>query len=213
MHARHLSEASPSWKGYTAEQRSTLRALLQKKGIEPAPDKGRPRGKPDSRGAQSGRGDGETSAAGEVVIRDEAAYREQKKTFDRKYREYKQLDAELGGMTATFEALEGKYNGAPAEQQLRIAHELLRTYEEVRRPSADLVSPTASLPPCQTSTRTHSRAHVRTHLLHVSLSLHTHGSSPRMLRCISAQKKSELETKSRTYRRLHLELQSIKQEA
>lgn len=148
LHTRYLSEASPSWKGYTAEQRSTLRALLLRQGIEPAA------GKSDSRGAQSGRGDGEASAAGEVVIRDEAAYREQKKAFERKYREYKQLDTELAEITKTFEALEDRYSGAPAEQQNRVAMELIRTYDE---------------------------------------------------------KKREMEAKTRTYRLLHLELQSIKQ--
>jgi len=148
LHTHHLSEANPSWKGYTAEQKSTLRALLSRHGIEPAT------GKSDSRGsAQGGRGDGEALAAGEIVIRHEAAYREQKKAFDRKYREYKQLDSELSSMTDTFEALEDRYSGAPTDQQNRAAMELIATYDE---------------------------------------------------------KRQELEAKTRTYRLLHLELQSIK---
>jgi len=147
LHTQHLSEACPSWRGYTAEQRSTLRATLASKGIEPAT------GKSEGRGAQSGRADGEGSAAGEVVIRNEAAYREQKKAFDRKYREYKQLDTELAEISTSFEALEEKYSGAPTDQQNRVAVELISTYEA---------------------------------------------------------RKHELEAKTRTYRQLHLELQSIK---
>ena len=69
----HYAEASPAWRGYTAEQRSTLRALLASRGIEPAP------GKAEGRGAQSSRADGEASAAGEIVISNEKAYREQKR--------------------------------------------------------------------------------------------------------------------------------------
>ena len=49
----------------------------------------------------------------------------------------------------TFEALEDKYNGAPTDQQNRIAEELMRTYEEVR--------PLALPPPL------HRRARVRAH--------------------------------------------------
>ena len=73
LHDCHYAEASPAWRGYTAEQRSTLRALLASRGIEPAP------GKAEGRGAQSSRGDGEASAAGEIVISNEKAYREQKR--------------------------------------------------------------------------------------------------------------------------------------
>ena len=75
-------------------------------------------------------------------------------TFERKHREYKQLDVELTEISQTFEALEDKYNGAPTDQQNRIAEELMRTYEEVR--------PLALPPPL------HLRA---------SLSQHTHGST------------------------------------
>jgi len=147
LHDCHYAEARPAWRGYTAEQRSTLRALLASRGIEPAP------GKAESRGAQSSRAEGEASAAGEIVISSEKAYREQKSAFDRKYREYKQLDGELAEISQTFEALEDKYSGAPTDQQNRIAEELIRTYEE---------------------------------------------------------KRADFEVKTRTYRRLHLELQSIK---
>ena len=66
------------------------------------------------------------------MIRHEAAYREQKKAFDRKYREYKQLDSELSNITDTFEALEDRYAGAPTDQQNRAAMELIATYGEVR---------------------------------------------------------------------------------
>ena len=73
LHDVHYVEESPAWRGYTAVQRSTLRALLASRGIEPAP------GKAEGRGAQSSRGDGEAPAAGEIVISNEKAYREQKR--------------------------------------------------------------------------------------------------------------------------------------
>ena len=124
MLPRHLPEVSPMWKGYNAEQRSTLRALLATKGIEPAADKGRPGGRGDALRAGS---------EGEVVITiaDEDAYRAQKKIFGKKFREYKQLDDELASLTATFEALEEKYSRASAEQQPKVAFELLKMYEQV----------------------------------------------------------------------------------
>lgn len=167
-----------------------------RQGIEPAA------GKSDSRGAQSGRGDGEASAAGEVVIRDEAAYREQKKAFERKYREYKQLDTELAEITKTFEALEDRYSGAPAEQQNRVAMELIRTYDEVR--------PLAQPPPLHRRRPANPPPHAQHAHARASLFCHTHGSHE-WLRYVSAQKKREMEAKTRTYRLLHLELQSIKQ--
>ena len=205
LHTHHLSEANPSWKGYTAEQKSTLRALLSRHGIEPAT------GKSDSRGsAQGGRGDGEALAAGEIVIRHEAAYREQKKAFDRKYREYKQLDSELSSMTDTFEALEDRYSGAPTDQQNRAAMELIATYDEVR-PLAQpppLHRHRPAQPPPHTTSTAQTRARAGAPL--PCCSVLPHPWFHELLRYVFEQKRQELEAKTRTYRLLHLELQSIK---
>ena len=70
-----------------------------------------------------------------ITIADEAAYRAQKKNFGKKFREYKQLDDELASLTATFEALEEKYSRASAEQQPKVAFELLKMYEQVAPPA------------------------------------------------------------------------------
>ena len=70
----------------------------------------------------------------------------------------------------------------------------MRTYEEVR--------PLALPPPL------HRRARVRAHTC-VPLCLNTHTRLDEWLRYV-AQKRADFEAKIRTYRRLHLELESIK---
>ena len=70
----------------------------------------------------------------------------------------------------------------------------MRTYEEVR--------PLALPPPL------HRRARVRAHTS-ARLSVSTHPRLDEWLRYV-AQKRADFEAKIRTYRRLHLELESIK---
>eukprot|EP00964_Phaeocystis_antarctica_P058707 scaffold34818_cov68-Phaeocystis_antarctica.AAC.6 len=80
--------------------------------------------------------------------------------------------------------------------------ELIRTYDEVR--------PLAQPPPLHRRRPANPPSHAQHAHARASLFCHTHGSHE-WLRYVSAQKKREMEAKTRTYRLLHLELQSIKQ--
>lgn len=147
-----LRKTSPSWKGYSKEQSSTLRALLAAAGVESAHGNGRADGGGGSGGASASADGGEQ---GEVVISDDAQYRQQKKLFESKYPQYKQLDRQLGQLTSDFEALEDKYKATtPPEARAKAAAVVLQRYDV---------------------------------------------------------KKAELEQKSGEYRKLHLELQAIKE--
>lgn len=146
-----LRETSPSWKGYSKEQSSTLRALLAASGIEKTHGNGRADGGSGSGGASTSADGGEL---GEVVIRNDTQYKQQKKLFESKYPQYKQLDQQLGQLTAEFEGLEEKYNAAAPDAKPKAAAMVLQRYEK---------------------------------------------------------KRAELERKSREYRKLHLELQAIKE--
>jgi len=146
-----LHETSPSWKGYSKEQSSTLRALLAASGVESAHGNGRADGGSGSGGASASADGGEPGA---VVIRNDTQYKQQKKLFDSKYPQYKQLDQQLGQLTAEFEGLEEKYKAAAPEAKSKAAAVVLQRYEK---------------------------------------------------------KRAELERKSGEYRKLHLELQAIKE--
>ncbi len=127
-----LGEARPEWAHYSQKQRSTLHALIAKRGESAPPESAPPGTANGKQGPDNGNDATSPADRGEdeaPVVRSKGEYDKMKKTFESKYRTYQQLDKDLASQTKFFEELNSQYQRANSEERPAIFERLSKEFE------------------------------------------------------------------------------------